>query len=124
MGKFVTFGRDPMWTSYLLSRRRQARHGHLAVSQVVGDLECELGQGQAGIFGAGSDPEHALMVRRQVGIQPEASCSHGGLGTRQARCPESNVMALARAVIDCFLETDVLAASEQIKGAEWRGRIG
>lgn len=37
MAAFGTFGRDPMWTSCLLRRRHQARHGHLAVSQVVVD---------------------------------------------------------------------------------------
>ena len=32
--------------------------------------------------------------------------------------------ALSRAVIDCFLETDVLAASVKIEGAKRSGRIG
>ena len=37
MGKLGKFGHDQIWTSCLLSRRRQARHGHLAVGHVMVD---------------------------------------------------------------------------------------
>src|ERR1700716_1633895 len=90
----------------------------------VSDLECELGQRQAGIFGAGADPENAGTVGWAVGVQPEVGRPQCVLGTREAQCPKSYVVALAWAVINCLLETDVLAASEKIEGAERGGRIG
>jgi hypothetical protein len=83
-----------------------------------------LGQGEAGIFGARSDPENVFIVRWPVGVQPEAGHSYCCFDTRGALGPKSNMMALARAVINCLLETDVLATSEQIKGAKRGGRIG
>jgi len=77
----------------------------------VGDLECELRKGETGIPGARSDPKNACIGRWTVGVQPEAGCAQRGLGTREAQSPKSNVVTLARAVIDCLLETDVLAAN-------------
>src|SRR5882672_6532161 len=90
----------------------------------MGDLECELGQGETGVLGAGPHPENARIFRWAVGVQPEAGGSQRILGTREAQSPESYVMALAWAVTNRLLETDVLAASVKKEGAEGGGRIG
>src|SRR5262249_46843540 len=73
---------------------------------------------------ARSDPVDACRVGRTVGIQPEAGFPHVGFGIDEAQGPEANVMALAWAVVDRFLKTDVLPAAKEIKGAEWCRRIG
>src|SRR5918993_111180 len=94
----------------------------------MGDLKREVGEGQARVPRASPDPENAFVVWWTVGVQPEAcrSPSPGVLGPHEAQGPEPDVMALARAVVDRPLKPDVLAASEQIEGAErgsWIGRV-
>src|ERR1700730_9665818 len=88
------------------------------------DLEREPRQRDAGILGARSDPVDGCCFGRAIGVQPETGFSQIGLGIGQAQSPESNVMTLARAVIDRFLKTDVLAAPKKIEGAEWCCWIG
>src|SRR5271169_6801514 len=90
------------------------------------DLEREPRQRDAGILGARSDPVDACCFGRAVGVQPETGFSQIGLDMFQAQSPESNVMTLARAVINRFLKTDVLAAPKKIEGAErcrWIGGV-
>ena len=41
----------------------------------------------------------------------------------QAQRPEADVVALARAHVDRFLEADILLAAEQVERTERRGRI-
>src|SRR5215831_1347401 len=89
----------------------------------VGDLKGQLRQGKARILGAGSDPVNACILRWPVGVEPESGRSPCGLGERKVQSPESNMMALARAVIDCLLKTEVLAAAEKIEGAERSGSV-
>src|SRR5271154_5228886 len=88
----------------------------------MSDLEREPGQGETGILGAGSDPIDACGFRRPVGVEPEARGAQRLVRARDAQCPEPDVMALARTVIDRLLEADVLAAPEQIEGTERSGR--
>ena len=61
--------------------------------------------------------------RRLVRIQPEARSCHIVLGVGEAQRPETDVMALARAVVDGLLETYVLPPSKEIEGAEGSGGI-
>jgi hypothetical protein len=63
------------------------------------------------------------VVRWTVGVKPESRRSPCRVGEPGIQSPESNVMALPWAVINCLLETDVLATPEKIKGAERGGRI-
>ena len=74
-----------------------------------------------GIPGAGADPETAGCV---VGVQPEARRPNRGLGARESQGSKAHVMALARAVVDRLLETDILASSEQVECAERGRRVG
>src|SRR5262245_64045597 len=90
----------------------------------MSNLERKPGQGQTGIARAGSDPENAGVVSRAVGVEPETGRSHRVLGACEAHRPKPDMMALARAVIDCLLEADVLAAPEKIKSTERGGRYG
>src|SRR5207344_2347509 len=90
----------------------------------MGDLECELGHRETGILGPGSDPVNMRIVRRSIGVQPKFGRSPCGLDERRVQGPESNVMALPWAVINCLLEADILAASEKVKRAERGGRVG
>src|SRR5262245_30883885 len=89
----------------------------------MSDLERKLSQGEASIFGPSSDPVNLGIVLWPIGVEPEFRRSPCGIGERGIQSPESNVMALPWTVINCLLETDVLAASEKIKGAERSGRI-
>src|SRR5258708_4480463 len=89
----------------------------------VGDLKCEPREGQAGISCAGTDPKNALIVRRPVGVLPEPSGSPCVPSAGHAQSPKPDVMALPRAIIDCLLEADVLAAPEKVEGAERGGRV-
>src|SRR5262249_50561852 len=89
----------------------------------MGDLKGELRQGKARIPGAGSDPANACILRRPVGVEPESGRPPCGLGERNVQSPKSNMMAFARAVIDCLLKTEVLAAAEKIEGAERSGWV-
>ena len=86
------------------------------------NLKCQLCEGKAGIFRAGTDPENALAIWRPVGVEPEAGCVYRFPCALEGQCPKSNVMALARAVIDRLLEADVLATSKKIERAE--GAVG
>ena len=90
----------------------------------VRDLECEPGEGKSCVPGAGSDPDRWLVVGRAVGVAPEAGGPDGGFGALEAQRPKANVVALAWAIVDGLLEPDVLPASEEIEGAERRGRLG
>ena len=81
------------------------------------DLKREPRQRDAGILGARANPVDACCVVRTVGIQPETRFPHIGFGISEAQGPEANVMALARAVVDRLLKTDVLTATEKIEGA-------
>src|SRR5690242_12702276 len=68
----------------------------------------------------------ARRVRRTVGVQPKTGLSQIALFIGGSQTPESNVMAFARAVIDRFLETDVLTTAEKKKRAErgcWIRRV-
>ena len=90
----------------------------------VRHLKCQPREREAGIFGAGSDPQDLAMVRRAILIQPKAHPAQHGLGALEAQRPKAHVMTPARAVVDGFLEADILAAAIKIERAERRGRVG
>ena len=58
-------------------------------------------------------------VFSQKSAPPRASSARA-----ETQSPKANVVALSRAVIDCLLEADVLAAAVKIEGAERGGGIG
>ena len=88
------------------------------------DLECEPRYGDAGVLGARPDPMDACSIGRTVGVEPETRISEIGLGIGETQSPESNVMALSRAVIDRFLKSDVPGSRlKKIEGAERSCRI-
>src|SRR3954451_21367832 len=74
----------------------------------VDDLEREVGQGQARVPRARPDPKNPFVVRRTVGVQPEACGSPcpSILGPHEAHGPEPDVMPLPRTVADCLLKPD------------------
>src|SRR5262245_26285683 len=77
----------------------------------VRDLEREPCQRETGIPRAGADPESTDCVGRPVGVEPEARRPNRGLGAREFQGPKAHVMALARAVLDRLLETNILPSS-------------
>ena len=89
----------------------------------MSDLERKLGQGETSILGPSSDPVNVGIVRWPIGVEPKFCRSPGGLNERHIQSPESNVMTLSWAAINCFLEADVLTTTEKIKGAEWGGWV-
>jgi AraC-like DNA-binding protein len=89
----------------------------------VGDLECELGQGEARVSCAGPGPDNTCVVRRTVGVEPKIAGSPRVIGVRKSQCPKSYVMPFPRTVIDGLLKADVLAAPKKIEGAEGSGRV-
>ena len=89
----------------------------------MGHLEGQSGEGKSGIFSASSDPKHAFLVRRPLVVEPETSCPCASLGISEALSPEANMMSLAGTVINCLLESDVLAAPKEIESAERGCRV-
>src|SRR5262249_15474614 len=75
----------------------------------VRDLEGEPREPDSRVLGSGARPHHALALGRTIGVEPKARRIGTGGEMLEAFAPEAHVVALARAVADRLLETDVLA---------------
>src|SRR5689334_14523179 len=82
------------------------------------ELEREPGEREAGIPCDGADPKGTFVILRPVSVESEVERARIRSRVDRILSPEANMVALARAVADRLLESDILTSAKEIKGAE------
>ena len=86
----------------------------------VGDLEGQFRQRDPCVPCAGAYPHDRRVEQRPIDVEPEFNFVERVSRPLQAQRPEADVVALARAHVDRFLEADILLAAEQVERTEMR----